>query len=611
MENLINQFKKYLNKQMELAAKAKDSNYYQRLIFINNFLEINNEDDNGHYYYINFDILSDVVEQSPFPLQEQLKIIFFVLYKNIKNVKDIKDVPNVRKINAEAFLKYPFKLSTIDEVLELFESGKLFTLEENKNLASKLKFLEISKAIEENSVELPNISCTLYNIKKYFFDKYPNIIKEDVNIIIHNLRELKISETLILEIDEYLKNFQTEKDNKEDINAPKLKSIIINYCTNLEKDTFSYPMNISTLKQGINQINELVKASILYSYLNYPASARLNKIVINDFQVFSKALLTSNLNFQDKFNALMYIIENNLKNGILIDNITVASLKNSFAYEMLKDDENSKEDLSSIYYENAFPYAFSFMYRKKCLNEIIAENKIKFLYGTFNPKEFSAFQNAHRLIKIYYLEKVDTFTEEDITYLTQAFQILNLPKELIKNLEKYLWRSLSKRNKTLKEENKVIPQGKPIIKELNPLINKKEYNLIYKELLTYYNFDQMLPFKYLTPNDIIHCLKLLKKLNYCEKTIQEFIISSEKFNKSFKINPIVKYLELKDKIDYYSENEELQSMLVELKKAFDEANQNEDNFYQEYLDMILDNILELLPNTHEYELNAATLTLKD
>ena len=75
--------------------------------------------------------------------------------------------------------------------------------------------------------------------------------------------------------------------------------------------------------------------------------------------------------------------------------------------------------------------------------------------------------------------------------------------------------------------------------------------------------------RYLSPYEMIKCIRMLRQINIEEKIVEEFIVKSEKYNKNYQINPIIRYVDLRDKIKYYQDNEELQALFNELEIFLD------------------------------------------
>ena len=119
----------------------------------------------------------------------------------------------------------------------------------------------------------------------------------------------------------------------------------------------------------------------------------------------------------------------------------------------------------------------------------------------------------------------------------------------------------------------------------------------------------MLPINYLSTDKIIYCIYLLHKLNFDEYTIQKFIHEQEKYNRKSDVNPLTKYLDLKGKMEYYKDNEQIKSILSELDLVFSKTfiydSVDDYIFYKDYLNMELESIESLLSSDHEYEYSLA------
>ncbi len=209
-------------------------------------------------------------------------------------------------------------------------------------------------------------------------------------------------------------------------------------------------------------------------------------------------------------------------------------------------------------------------------------------------------KTAMQVFKRHYIDK--DYTKIDIKFIISSLTILEFDKELVFNIKGYLEEVLKKTKikKETKEEKKV--KGIEIKSR-----DYKEYNKIYNEIETMYDFDTKWFKKPIDLEELIYLISLMKKVDIDEKVMKQCILNfnkdkitnnNYKSSKSFEIyfNRLVfysdKYPEIKESIEF------IKSCLQEMMIANDED-------YGLWKSMIIEEMNkynDLLKQKYEYEM---------
>lgn len=373
-------------------------------------------------------------------------------------------------------------------------------------------------------------------------------------------------------------------------------------------------------ESGHELARRIIYVGAIDAWLTYPEEVLQSKTVfvyLYDLDSF----IGKDFSREDYYNTLFYIVKRNIEVGILNENVKKkraklsarALIRSHYFTEVERPTKNSE-----------FYRAFS-RYYKDGLFEQTDKNVVRILTKEGYKLDFSSIQEAHRIIRDHYLNKPNSFNKDDIVLLCYAFGILGVSVDNQRLLEEYLTNSYEKRERRehQAEMRAIIKSTQPAeqaIKVVNVkpikandsdirLLSRRVTNEIYRELANYYDFDSCKAIRYLTVNEIVYCISLLKKLSMSKDKIDDFIFKVEKFNRLCKVSPVVRYSDLAQKLEFYSDNEQVMNILNELREAYASIIPGEnDPFYEEFIASGLNEILGLIPDTHEYEYNAS-LTL--
>lgn len=221
------------------------------------------------------------------------------------------------------------------------------------------------------------------------------------------------------------------------------------------------------------------------------------------------------------------------------------------------------------------------------------------------PLDLEEYASIHKILEEHYFNKKDSYTKEDIEAFIFSLKDMKVDPKLCDAISIILLKPLTKKAKKLVEPPKFIK------KEESPVanaLNKKEYNLLYHELKKYYNPDIKKTNGYLKIEEIIYCIYLLKKMNFQEESIKQFLTIALKENKKYQLNPIALYIELYNKLNYYAKKVNIEESLLTINSILKEMMITDDISYGEWKSLLeeeLNTCLSKLPNTYEYELKEA------
>ena len=166
-------------------------------------------------------------------------------------------------------------------------------------------------------------------------------------------------------------------------------------------------------------------------------------------------------------------------------------------------------------------------------------------YSELHPLDVGPVIEAHKQIKEHYFDKKDSFDEEDVEIFLEAIKgfglsekliclspvIISLaisfidivPKKLICLFRNVMLIEISKRQRKVDVvETPVQVVSKPVVVE-KPMMDRKEYNLIERELRKYFDIRTMEVVSPLTIDLQIYCVGLLIKLGFSDDKIRDIL----------------------------------------------------------------------------------------
>lgn len=321
------------------------------------------------------------------------------------------------------------------------------------------------------------------------------------------------------------------------------------------------------------------------------------------YDYLSEMLEESPLNARGKFLIVQRLLEKNLATNIVNQNARCFDIQGiddyNFTYmtrdeflEFVRTDEygrlRSKDESELTEHE------------KKQLEEFDR-------YSDLHPLDIGHVIEAHKQIKEHYFDKKDSFNDEDVEIFLGAIMGFGLSDKLILMFRNLLLRDVSKRQrKSEVVESPVQVVSKPVVVE-KPMMDRKAYNLIERELRQYFDIRTM---EVVSPLDLdkqIYCVGLLIKLGFSDDKIRDILKIMNKNGYSYE-NPISMFVALYEKLEYYKDVEGIREAIETMLGAMNEIMISTDNDYEEWKEFLgseLDSTLKLIPKTYDYELDKA------
>ena len=318
------------------------------------------------------------------------------------------------------------------------------------------------------------------------------------------------------------------------------------------------------------------------------------------FDYLSDMLEESPLNARGMFAILVRLLEKNLTTNIThqdarcfdiqqIDNYEFKYMTRDEFLEFVRTDEYGRlknKEVSELT-----------EHEKKQLEEFDR-------YSNLYPLDIAPVIEVHKQIKEHYFDKKDSFNEEDVEILLEQLRSFKLSENLIGIFRNLLERELEKRQKR-EVESVVVQETKTVVQENT--INRKEYNLIERELRKYFDIRTMEVVSPLTLDLQIYCVGLLIKLGYSDDRIRDILKIMNKNGYGYD-NPITMFVALSDKLEYYKDVEGIKEAIETMLGAMSEIMIVDDFEYEEWKEFLgeeLNNALKLIPKTYDYEIEKA------
>lgn len=312
------------------------------------------------------------------------------------------------------------------------------------------------------------------------------------------------------------------------------------------------------------------------------------------------------MNIKESFSIILHFIQKNIATGLLDMGTEV---------QLLDPKRNTKYEFTSFSQDEAR----KFFYQKEYKKLLTAEDDTLSIEQKQQKEELQKFANEctvdgshviseHRKIQEHYLDKKETYGIEDVEMIVSTLKDMQVDSALCDSIKIVLIKEIEKR-----EKKETVNRELFRVSQKSTILSKKEYYALKKEVQEYEN---AMNENYMSVSDSIHLVYLLQQLNYKENEIKDILKKIDKKNKQQnfdKINPIVQYNDLYNKLKFYSDKGYGIEKLKELEGYFQEifiVNDEEYATYKGWLAETLQTTLEIIPNNYEYELQEATTYIK-
>ncbi len=200
---------------------------------------------------------------------------------------------------------------------------------------------------------------------------------------------------------------------------------------------------------------------------------------------------------------------------------------------------------------------------------------------------------AHRMLKKYYFDKKENFSEKDLSFVVKSFAVLGLDSTMCDAFKVLL----KKKIKARKEEKEGVSKRK-----ITPL-NQKETKKLYREIMEMYNIDDQRVIRPLTLSEIILLVEKMKKMNVNQKEIIKFICNVNKEGLEAYKNSRVKLSEYYPKLVLYARNETVNYLNDCIKEMLTMQNCEDYSFWKKNMEETLNKALLEVQKVYEYEFN--------
>lgn len=360
----------------------------------------------------------------------------------------------------------------------------------------------------------------------------------------------------------------------------------------------------SSIFDGKSNFSKNIQSAYIYTnicswIINYKI-CKQNHIVLNDFGVLSSLLVDSGLTDKEIKSAILKIIEINIENGILNAEET-EELENNFELSL---EENIVEVLQGNVGKTFFDILLS-MASKYTFTPPTKEKSVRTSRGQ-KITNLEEIQKYYQIIKESYLDKKDMISNEDIINIYYSLASLNIPEYICKRVYEELIKERQKAiKKQQKQQTKMSFNPDLYAVKQTEIISKKEYNTLYHELLTFFDFNEMIPTRNLSFKEVVYCVHLMQKIKMPQEKIVKFIKIIEKQ----KNNPASMYIFIYEKLQNFIEDEtiskQIQTIEEYLEQLFIPETEEDYEFWKECISAVLANLESSLPSNSSYIIEKA------
>ncbi len=278
--------------------------------------------------YIQFNYLSEMLEESPLNAKGKFAILVRLLEKNLSTNITHQDA---KCFDIQQIDNYEFKYMTRDEFLEFVrtdEYGRLKNKEESELTEDEKNRLEEFKTYSDlYPLDIAPVINAHKLIKEHYFDKLDSFTREDIEIFLDNLRSFELSENLIMIFRNLLVRELEKREKRE---------VVVSYSqeskqNKLEESTISR-REYNLVERELRQYFDLTTMSVVSP-------------LTLDLQIYCVGLMIKLGISEDKIKEILRIMN---KDGYSYDNPITMFVALYEKLEYYKDVEGIKEAIETM-----------------------------------------------------------------------------------------------------------------------------------------------------------------------------------------------------------------------------------------------------------------------
>ncbi len=325
--------------------------------------------------------------------------------------------------------------------------------------------------------------------------------------------------------------------------------------------------------------------------------------VFVQFEELSIMMGKAGLKMRDKLEIVIHLLRKNLATEIATEDCIGFDerLVSRHEFKYL-----TKDEVYDILYDKRYgKYIKGYMSIDDKLTEE-EERKVQELKEVLDsyPVDIKDVAAKHTLLKQHLFDKWPLISNEDIAIVVSILSSFGLHEDISEALRFNLRKQVMKRER--EEQQASISKPKYVYKYQEGL-SDREYKRLNRALRPYFDLNSMVASQPLTLEEQITCTKILMDMLLDDATIIAILNQINRLGPKDN-HPIRRYLELYDKLIYYSGEDEIDELIAELEQAFKQlfiADNEDYEIIKCVIDDDLNKVLTLIPATYDYEKDKA------
>lgn len=262
-------------------------------------------------------------------------------------------------------------------------------------------------------------------------------------------------------------------------------------------------------------------------WLSQNSNFRTNhKLIFDEFAVLTHILESKEFNRKDIFNILTYILNENINQSLLEEDMQIynGEIDDVKYINTLTTPESLRGYADDETYYDTYVKIQKIRYEQEDATE-------KHYQGLFDKefKQLSNLKEQHAIIKSCYFDVKETFTAQDVDKVLTALKELGVSEYCVQEMKEQFLTIIAKRNKKNAQEELYKVQPKKVEVE-QPTYTRREYKIIIRELSEYYDFEESVPKRPISHDEIVYCMARLKKIGWNELSLEVFLRKVDKYN---------------------------------------------------------------------------------